>query len=162
MAEQNNANTQPRRMEDDILELFNGELKETALKFAADLTANRLTPKQWRPKCWKIPHNECHLCMIQLEPNKWKLTFFFGDYSGKFDEGFIKAVQENVRTCTSCHDPCTGGIDTMIFGKECLNACSQLTIQFENPNAETLGHIKQLLEYSKKVPPQSESWHAHH
>ena len=154
-------------MEDVILEIFDGELKETALEFAACLHANGLTPKVWRPEwvqnnyCWRIPYEERYLCKIQLEPNKWTFTFFFGDYSGEFDEGFITAVQENVKICTSCHDSCTSGMDTMIFGKEYKNACSQLTIEFANPDSNTVEHIKSLIEYSKKIEPLHEAFFAY-
>jgi len=162
MSDKNNGDDIAKVMEDDILELFDGELKETALKFAAYLNVSQLTPKQDGPTDWKIPYKECHLCMIQLEPNSWRFTFFFGDYSGEFDQDFIAAVQENVQTCKRCHDGCIFGKDTTIFGKGYINACSQLTIQFDNPNDETLEHIKKMIEYSKKATPHSESWHAHH
>ena len=149
------------KIENDILELFDGELQENALKFVAYLNANQLTPKQDGPGDWKIPYKEFHLCMIQIESNKWTFTFFFGDYSGEFDEGFITTVQGHVNICESCHDGCTGGIDKTIFGKEYINTCSQLTIQFENPNEKTLEYIKTLIECSKEIAPHSESWHAH-
>ena len=150
------------KVEDDILELLDGEVKEAALKFAAHANVNQLAPKRWRPRCWKIPHNGCHLCMIQLEPNTWRLTFFFGDYNGKFDERFVAVVHEHVRICTRCHDGCTFGKDTTVFGKEFKNVCSQLTLQFENPNNDALECAKALLEHVKKNPPGNDSWHAHH
>jgi len=35
--------------------------------------------------------------MIQLEPNKWRFTFFFGDYNGDFEENFIATIQEHLK-----------------------------------------------------------------
>ena len=161
MSDKNNGDDIAKVMEDDILELFDGELKETALKFAAYLNVSQLTPKQDGPTDWKIPYKECHLCMIQLEPNSWRFTFFFGDYSGEFDKIFITAVQNHIKFCNRCNDGCIFGKDAAIFGKEYQNVCSQLTIQFENPNTKILEHIKVLIEYSKKNAPHNVSWHAH-
>lgn len=160
MSEKNNEAT-IKKIENEINELFDSDLKETALDFITYLNENQLTPKSWCPKCWKIPCKDYYICMIQLERNKWIFTFFFNDYSGEFDERFIKTVQEHVKICTLCNDGCTSGIDTTIFGKEYLNVCSQLTIQFENPNSNTLEYIKALIKYGKKIVPQSKSWHAH-
>ena len=151
-----------KTIRDDILELLDAASQGPALNFAAFLTANQLTPKQDGPTDWKIPCEDCNLCMIQMEPNQWRFTFFYGDYSGDFDEGLISAVRDNVQTCQACHDPCTGGINTEIFGGQFANVCSQLTIQFTNPSEEELEYIKELIEYSKKIAPGSLSWHAHH
>ena len=148
------------KIEDDILELFDGGLKETALKFAAYLNENQLTPKQDGPADWKIPYEQYHLCMIQPELNKWTFTFFFGDYSGEFDEDFITTVQEHIQICASCHDGCTGGIDTTVFGKDIKNVCSQHPIQFNNPTEGDLKHIKNMLEFSKTYVADSVSYHA--
>ena len=150
MSEQNKT----LQVEDEIALYLNNDLREPALDFAAYLNANQMTPKLWRAesRTWLIPDKDFNLCMVQFEPNQWKITCFFGDYDGEFDEGFITAVQEHVQICASCHDNCTNGLDAFIFGKEYKNACSQLTIQFTNPNRNELEHIKKLIEYKKTTP----------
>jgi len=160
MSENISVNTQPPKIEDDILELFEGELQQAALKFAAYLNANQLTPKNTGLRCWKIPYEDCHLCMIQLEPDNWKFTFFFGDYDGEYGNGFVTTVQEHVKICTCCNDGCSGGKAATIFGKEYKDICSQLAIQFKNPDSNSLEHIKTLIECSKITAPHSASWHS--
>lgn len=151
-------------IENVIMEVLEGESKNKALKFASYLNENKLTPAMWRNDkfTWKIPYSEYNLCMIQFESHKWIFTFFFGDYNGEFDEEFITSIQEHVQICKACNDGCMFGKDTTILGKKYRNVCSQLTIQFENPNDKTLENIKTLIEYSKQVVPCNKiSWHAH-
>ena len=162
MSENSNGNATPKQMEDDILALLDGEQQQIALQFDAFLQASGLTVKQDGPTDWKIPYNGNNLCMIQLDPGNWRFTFFFGDYRGQFDVAFITTVHKNVKICTRCHDGCMFGIDTVLFGKEFENVCSQLTIQIDNPGSDTLEHIKMLIEYGKRIAPDSVSWHAHH
>jgi hypothetical protein len=146
-------------IEEAINKELKGETRETALAFAAYLKANGLTPLQWHSGMdYKIPSGEGHPCMIQFDPNQWRLTFFAGDYSGEHDAGFTRAVQDHVQFCKACHDGCSGPREMKIFGKEFANVCSQLTVQFENPDAATLEHIKGLIEYWKTAGP-SDSWH---
>ena len=147
-------------IEDVINKHLEGELKEQALEFVPWLKANGVTKWRNNPMDWKLPYGEHYPCMIQFDPNQWRFTFFAGDYSGDFEEGFAKAVQDNVKPCTSCHGGCIFGRDITIFGKEFTNACSQLTVQFENPDAATLDHIKKLFEYWRTAEP-SDSWHYH-
>jgi len=143
-------------IEKEIRKYLDGDLKERALEFAAWLRANGMAPQGG-----KIPYGGKYLCMIQIEQKQlWRLTFFMCDYSGDYDEGFTRAVQDHLQFCRACHDPCTGGMDITVFGNEYKNVCSQLTVQFENPDADTLEHIKQLLEYWKAVP-DTVSWHFH-
>jgi len=150
------------KIEEKIFELYDGELREVALKFFAYLNENQLTTKPDDTLGGKIPFNECYLCEIRCEePNKMEFHFWFGDYSGEFDEGSASSVQEHLRFCKACHSPCTGGIDTTIFGKEFKNVCSQHTIVFENPNYKELEYIKILIEYSKNIVSDSLSYHAH-
>ena len=143
------------KINDEILIYLDDGLRKPALEFAVYLNANQMMPKLWRPesKTWLTPYKEWNICMIQFEPNQWKVTFFFGDYNGEFDDGlFTTAVQEHVQICTSCHGSCIGGMDTVIFGKAHTNACSQLTIQFTNPSSNELEHINKLVEYKKTAP----------
>ena len=148
-------------IEEEILQLFDGDLKETALGFVAYLRANQMTPRQWfGPNYWRIPYEKNYLCGIVVTKNRWRFWFFSGDYSGKFEEGFIKTIQDSVRPCVACTgDDCPKGRDTTVFGKEFANTCFQFPVQFENPSNSTLEYIKELIEYWKEVAPHSDSWH---
>jgi len=149
------------KMEDKIHEFLDGDLKEIALKFAEYLNESNLAPINVGKDSCKIPYNEHHICMIQFEPNQWKFTFFYGDYNSEFDQDFIKTVQKNLKFCSPCHD-CTGALDAMIFGENYSNLCSQLTIQFTNPDNTTLENIKKLLEYCKDMIPNSKLYKSYH
>lgn len=149
-------------IEEEIIKLLDGDLKESAMGFVAYLRANQMTPRQWfGPNYWRIPYEKNYLCGIHMKKDIWRFWFFSGDYSGEFDKGFIKAVQDGVKQCVSCTDDCPKGKDTIVFGKEFSNTCFQFPVQFENPDGSTLEYIKELLEYWKEVAPHSDSWHCH-
>jgi hypothetical protein len=149
-------------IEDVIRELADGILRQTALGFATYLQEHRMTPCLWfNRNYWRVPYEGNYLCGMLVKKDEWRVWFFSGDYSGEFEEGFIKAVQDSVRPCVSCVDDCPKGKDLSVFGKEFQNACFQFPVQFDNPNESTLEYIKELIEYWKKVAPHSDSWHAH-
>ena len=158
MAEQTNAT-----IADVIRENLAGESQEGAVQFITSLNEDGFTPSMWwgNKTCWKIASDGINIAMIQFDPQLWRFTFFFGEYSGDFDDDFTVSVQDHVKFCESCHEACTRGMDAVIFGKPYRNVCSQLSIQFENPNADELKHIKKMMEYCVKHPPNGVSWHAH-
>lgn len=149
------------QIEDEINELLEGDLKETALGFTAYLRTNEMTPRQWfGPNYWRIPFGEYYLCSILINRNKWRVFFFSGAYEGELEQGFIKAVQDSVMPCVSCTgDDCPKGKDMTVFGKEFANACFQFPVQFTNPTGSNLECIQKLLEYWKEAAPHSDSWH---
>jgi len=151
-------------LESKIQECLSSEVKETALKFVDFLKNNQLTalPDTYEKNAVKIPYDGKNLCKIWFHPNEIQFHFWFGDYSGDFDENFKSAVQERVGFCDVCHEGCTGSFNVSIFGKELNNVCSQHTIAFTNPNDKTLEYIEKMVEYSKKIVPNSVSVHANH
>jgi len=148
--------------EEAIQYYLDDDIRGSALEFAAWSKANGFAPRQnGDPTEWHFPHGEVCLGWVRFEP-KYQFVFFYCDYSGEHDEGFAKAVQDHVVHCTTCHPgPCSGG-DATIFGKEFKNACKELTVQFETPDAGELEYIKQLLKYWKTVGHTSVSYHYHH
>ena len=145
--------------EDAIQHYLDGDIRDSALGFAAWAKANGLAPRQdGVPAEWYIPYEEACLCHIRFEP-KYRFIFWYCDYSGEHDEGFMKAVQDHVVLCSTCHpEPCSGG-DATIFGKEFKNVCKELTVQFENPDGAAFEHVKQLLTYWKTAWHTSQSYH---
>jgi len=150
--------------EDKIHECLDGEVKQIALNFVDYLKENQLTTLSdtYEGNAVKIPYNAKNLCKIWLNPNEIQFHFWFGDYSGESDEDFKAAVQARVGFCDICHQGCTGPFDVPIFGKELKNVCSQHTIAFTNPDNKALEYVKMMLEYSKKIVPDSVSYHANH
>ncbi|MHB0875371.1 MAG: hypothetical protein ACYC5O_04925 [Anaerolineae bacterium] len=151
------------QLEEEIRELLEGDLRETALGFVAYLRTNQMTPRQWfGPGYWRIPHGTHYLCSVFMSKDKWRVLFFSGDYEGEFEEGFTKAVQGSVMPCVSCTgDDCPKGMEMTVFGRTFDNTCFQFPVQFVNPNGSTLEYIRELLEYWKGVAPHSGSWHCH-
>ncbi len=80
MTEQRNpADREPEinipKIENEILELLDGDLKESALGFAAWLNANKMTPQLWfGPGFWRVPYGSDYLCGIVVG----KDTIVFG------------------------------------------------------------------------------------
>ncbi|MDR1755279.1 MAG: hypothetical protein LBR74_10375 [Eubacterium sp.] len=156
--------TNASKFEDLIEQRLTGEMKEVAMSLAAYLNEVKLTPIQSSKKCcWKVPFNgKCLMGMWVGGDNNFDVHFWYGDFSQELNAESASAVQNRIACCYVCHDGCTGGFDTSVFGKEIKNVCSQHTIQFNSPTANDLPHIKNMLEYSKKYMLDSESYHANH
>jgi len=166
-----------RKIEDAIINLLDGELQENALKFAAYLNENELSPislpykmDNGRTIGVKIPHNGYYLgWMLVRENGEWLFQIFnfldFGEniHSDEKDEAFKKTVHDHVSICGApCHDECWRAKDVKIFGKEFKSVCSQHSHDFVNPDGKTIEHIKKLIEYSKKTTPYIQQYHPTH
>jgi len=153
------------KIQEEINRLLGSELREQAMGFVDYLRENDLTTQLWfGPAYWRVLYGTKYLCGIILDNNRWRFWFWKGDYSGKCNENFSKAVHDHVRPCISCvgDDPkCPKGKDMTVFDKEFSNTCFQFPVQFENPDNDTLEHIKALLAYWKDVNPPDDAWHAH-
>lgn len=162
------------KIEDAIIELLDGETQENALKFAAYLNENGLSPislpyemDNGKTIGVKIPHNGHYLgWMLVKENSEWRFQIFnfldFGKsiHSDERDEEFKKAVHDHVSICGApCHDECWRAKDAKIFGKEFKSVCSQHSQDFLNPDEKTIEHIKKLIEYSKKTTPYVQQYH---
>ena len=154
------------QIEDEINERLDNELKESALKFIAHLSANQMTPLRWFGQgYWKIPGapiGKKSLFGIHLygfnpraHNNGWVLWFFPGGYSGEADEEVIKLVRDNVGYCVKCSSECSKGVDMTIFGREYTNMCCQFPVRIENPDDETLEKIKKLVDFRQEVLSRS-------
>lgn len=159
------------KIEDAIIEHLDGDTKETALKFAAYLNENLLTPQMPGHThgfhYGKIPYNGHYLGWIVVEPDKWTFEIFNFSHLGEFrddDEEFVAAVFEHINPCSAscgcpCVEPCQLSKETTIFGKKFNNVCFQHTHGFVNPDEKTLGYIKKLIEYGKTATPHKEIYH---
>jgi len=151
------------KIEDDIQELFEGALRINSLDFISCLHENQLTPRNCGEKYWKVPFNGYNICGIWLKPNEIYISFFLSylqeEYNGECSDEFNASIHKHVGFCSVCHDGCTGPFNVPIFGKEFKNVCSQHTVDFVNPDANTFKHIKALVEYCKKIEPNNISYH---
>ena len=155
------------KIEDAIADLLDGELQENALKLAAYLNENQLTPNMsdWGKMLYTAPdNNKYNLARMGVEgKNNWCFEIFdylhFGDFTDD-DEEFKKSVHDHVKICESpCHDECWRAKDVKIFGKEFKSVCSQHSRAFVNPDGKTIEHIKKLIEYTKNTVPYEQQWH---
>ena len=141
------------KFEDLIKQRLSGEMKEIAMNLAAYLNENQLTPTQSREQtCWKVPYNgKCIAGMWVGEHNNLDVHFWYIDFIGEIDTNTASIITTDgyFQCCYVCHDGCSGGFDTPVFGKEIKNLCSQHTIQFNSPTKNDLTHIKNMIEYSK-------------
>ena len=141
--------------EEMILELLDGEVKETALEFVAYLRANKLTPRYSSVNSWNVSYKGKMLCYIKIidrtEKSTWNIAFRLEEFNREFSKRFKKAIQENLKPCTACLKACPKGVNLTAFKKEIKNVCRGWPIQFENPNANTLEHVKELMEYRKNL-----------
>ena len=162
------------KIEDAITDLLDGELQKNALKFAAYLNENELSPVLLPYKMdggntigIKIPYDGHYLGWLLVQTNgEWRFQIFnfldFGKsvHSDEKDEEFKKAVYDHVSICGNpCHDECWRAKDAKIFGKEFKSVCSQHSCDFVNPDEKTVSHIKKLIEYSKKTKPYAQQYH---
>jgi len=150
-----------------IEQRLSGEMKEVALNIANYLNENQLAPVQsGEVSCWKVPYNgKCIAGMWVGEHNNLDVHFWYLDFSGEIDADTADIItsENHYQCCYICHDGCTGGFDTSVFGREIKNLCSQHTIQFNSPAKSDLPHIKNMIEYSKKyISGCDVSYHAKH
>jgi len=165
------------KIEDAITDFLEGELQESALKFAAYLNENELSPTLLPYKMdngktigVKIPHDGHYLgWMLVKKSGEWMFQIFnfldFGEsvHGDEKDEEFKKAIHDHVSICGKpCHDECWRAKDVKIFGKEFKSVCSQHSLDFVNPEGKTIEHIKKLIEYSKKTTPYIQQYHPNH
>jgi len=120
--------------------------------------------KSGEQNSWKLAHNGKNICKVWVHPVRNDFSFFLshlqGDYHNDLGADFEACMQQHLQCCWVCHEGCTGGFDLPIFGKDMKNVCSQHTINFTNPEAATLTHIKTLIDYCKTVTPSDISFHA--
>ena len=153
------------KFEDLIEQRLSGEMKDVAINLAAYLNENQLTPIQsGEQNCWKVPYNDkCIAGMWVGEHNNLDVHFWYIDFTGKIDATTVSVITSDgyYQCCYVCHDGCSGGFDTLVFGKKINNLCSQHTIQFNSPTKNDLPHIINMIEYSKQYIVGCEvSYHA--
>lgn len=159
------------RIEDEIRTALDARLRQEALAFSAYLNANAMTPERWfGPGFWRIPWENNYLCGIHfygLNPsahqNGWVFWFFAGDYDVEAGDAQTQFVWEHVGPCVACSEGCErqGGIDMRFFGRQFRHVCYQFPVRIENPDAEALEQIKELLQLWKEMAPHSDGLHVH-
>ena len=154
------------KIEDVIPEVLIGEMRETALEFAAYLRENKMAPG------WSGVHNawdaKCKgktICKISLAHTGWyannKCSWNIKLYClhmSKYESSIISAgvqsiIWDGLFHCISClggKKPCIGGNDIMILGREYKGICGHsLCTMIYDPDETTLDGVKKLLELEK-------------
>jgi len=143
------------QIEEIIPELLDGEIKTTALGFAAYLRAKKLAPRYCSFNSWKISYKGKCVGYVKLsykmERNVWRVSFYLDKFDGEFGEGFKTAVRDNLHPCESCLQACAKGLTLTVFEQESIGICRHFPLQFVNPAEDTLEYVKELIEYRKSV-----------
>ena len=139
------------KIDEMIPKLLGGALQEAAFEFVAYLSEKKNAPRYSSFNSWKVSYKSKMLCYIKMNSNIWSVAFHLEKFNREFSEDFKETVQNNLASCTACLKACRKGVEMTVFEKRFENICHYWTIRFVNPNVNTLKHIKELLEYRKKI-----------
>ena len=147
-------------IEDVIPQYLDGDMRRTALDFAAWLRLNKLTPGQYGINRWKASNKGTGICFIVLGSNVWKkhdswvirldLTHIMEYEEAMINEGLQEFVWSNIHHCWHCAG-CAPGLDMTIMGKEYQGLCKTMIIYSGDSGETELNAIKRLLEFEKKA-----------
>jgi len=160
MLETDNKNI-PVSIENDITNHLNNERKELALDFVGFLRTNDMPIALnifWHQKnkghFWFANYKETEaVCFILVDgdtekPGSWEIFTGENDKSAPecntTDEKLKEIVWKHINFCGKCCTNCSPGTSKTILGKEFRNVCGS-AMNFHNPDAETLGYIKKLM-----------------
>jgi hypothetical protein len=136
------------KLEDKINEYFDGDIRESALDFAAWLRANKMSPRWASANSWKVMYKQKHVCYIKfdvegytlfdypVEERAWYISFnSFTEYYHDFKaHGELKdIVTESLLHCKRC------------------SQCHNCRIAFRNPDIEVTEKIKKVIQARNSV-----------
>jgi len=151
-----------------VSELFEGELKNNTLDFAADLRENNISITTATNGAWKISYKGKNLGrIVWMEKNFYAVETYM-DHSKEFEdfilsENLQEIMWKNIYQCRRCSPKKCAvqanknvdgyiGFDRVFFGKKFDNTCKfwQGGV-FRNPDKETFECIKKVLNYKKQI-----------
>jgi len=164
------------KMEEVIPEYLDGEMRKTALDFAAFLRAEKTPPVWTLANAWKAAYKGKALCYIRMprgpfdnqfdqkgmpagdrSRNFWVVTLYLehlDEYEQTIaNEGLRELVWGNLYHCNNCHPGrCAPGVDRTILGRNINNlCCGRPPVWLWNPGEAAIAGIKRLLELEKKA-----------
>ena len=146
-----------REIESYIEEHLAGEMRETALAFAAHLRAAGLAFRRDTGACWRdkiyywVQRGEECICFIAIadpdEPeNRW--TVWSDDSPAYADDSVAEEIRavgwRHIGFCGSCGS-CGGGQDKIIFGRSFSRVCG-CTFRVDNPAQNELSFLKKMID----------------
>ena len=169
------------KIEDVIIEFFDGDMKESALSFATYLRENKMKPVWAVMNGWKAMYKGKVICYINLQARKsrrhwcdkqwfdesepirsWAIThhlFNIVKYEETIiNEGLQDIIWNNLCYCKHCFSekwpgvrPCSPGISKIVLGKEFTLCGGRQPASFNDPDDKTIDCIKKLLESEQKA-----------
>jgi len=158
------------KIEDVIPHYLEGDIKNTALNFAAYLQANGMQLKWDAWNTWKVHCKSKVLCWVKLNlfvrPITWVVSPCLTNIDEYEDmvigEGLENFVWDNFKRCRpECHGRCrgkdTGGNTVAILGKKIDGICGEVfyvnnkKLDVVNPDETAINRIKILLELEKRA-----------
>jgi len=160
------------QIEDIINANLDGDMKKTALDFAAYIRDNYMPLKWSGLNTWE--NDFCHIVMFIETAAKWGnsyppnwliiLSIDIDKYESLIaEEGLQQIIWDNVFYCVHKNNEgkkdlgcspikgCAGGVTKTFLGKEFRGVCKGRTWSVFNPGEATLNGIKKLLELDKKA-----------
>jgi len=149
-----------------ITDLFDGDMLQNALDFAASLRDNKIAIARASGDAWKITYKGKGLGRILwLGKNTWAVETY-RDESQEFadfikNENLQEIMWDNIFQCRGCNPKlCAGqankpeegftGFTKTFFGKEFTNTCKHwVGGVFRNPDAKTINCIEKVLDFKK-------------
>jgi len=141
------------KLEDVLSEYLSGDIRKTALNFAAWLKTIKMTPQWGSGNSWKLSYKSKAIGYIKLNDGSWYVCpagnhhWGYDDFIG--NEVFKELILRSVKPCTNC-GPCAPGKSLAVCGEELDCTCGWFTIRFCDPGPDDLEKIKQLIDIRKK------------
>lgn len=142
-----------QKIEDVVVELLSGAIREGALDFIAYLREKKISISQTYPDTWRANYKGKSVCRIILRnDNTWALKpndDFKGGYPQLLaDEKIREAALANVRVkaCQQCNSKCADGVNAIILGVDYEKICKHYYVYFVMPDAQAVMCAKKIVE----------------
>lgn len=155
------------KIEDAIIQLLDGDMKQNALDFVAYLRENKFTLSRTSSgESWKIGYKGKGIGRILwMTENNWNVCPY-AEYTKEFEdymkhENMQEIIMNNLFSCHRCHPHSCApqgvnvedfrGHTKTYFGKEVHTMCKHWDAFFNNPDQRTVDCIKRMLEFNRQA-----------
>lgn len=151
-------------IENQIQQCLTGNAQNTALDFVSWLKENKIKPTWSLTNQWQSNSKDKSICIICVDNGKWSIRLCLRNSNDYKDLAIADNLQdfvcEKMQRCSICNHKCNSGsksgANVVILGKELKNICygaiftGRNWIEFENPDANDVEKLKQLIEWEKQ------------
>ena len=139
------------KIENEINNKLDGEMRKNALDFVAYMKANGMTNHATYSNAFE--YDGKWVCIMIIDNDGWTiydnpLTKHYDDFP--IDESMKEFAWAHVHICATGHCESSPGVSKKIFGKSFENVCTS-EVAFRNPSAETLQNVMQMIDIWKQT-----------